>query len=143
MTRVSLAMTITLLALFSGCATVPMASPEKDQTAKQFIAPTRDGRVYCYRPYMYVGAFLAVKLVIDGKRVIPLATNTYTYFDLPPGKHTLGVISAGHPIFPLKLDIHSGDQIFVWIGWNGGTVRLTEKEESVGRKGVSRCGLVQ
>lgn len=77
------------VALFAGCATVPMESKELDAAAKTFSVPASDkAGLYIFRDSTFGG--LVKKLVsLDGKPLGQSAPMTYFYKDIAPGKHTI------------------------------------------------------
>ncbi|MBK7728742.1 MAG: DUF2846 domain-containing protein [Gammaproteobacteria bacterium] len=68
-----------VMALFSGCASVPMESAEISDTAKQFKPPsTGNAGLYLYRSGSFGGA-LKKDIWIDGKCVGESAPNVFFY----------------------------------------------------------------
>lgn len=81
------------LALLSGCASVPMESPEKDQALKSFPAPPQDqAGLYIHRDTS-LGASLKKTVKIDGQVIGETAPKTYFYRLVSPGLHVLATES--------------------------------------------------
>jgi hypothetical protein len=76
---------IAVALLLPGCAQVPMANPQADQTAKAF-APPEPGRgaLYVYRSGV-MGFARPIDVAIVGGRTAQLGYNTYVRLDGPPG----------------------------------------------------------
>ncbi|HQT05420.1 MAG: DUF2846 domain-containing protein [Gammaproteobacteria bacterium] len=79
--------------VLTGCATVPMASPEADQKAKAFATPSSDmASLYIFRDSQ-LGAALKKMVKIDGQNIGETAPNTYFHIFAKPGKRTLSTES--------------------------------------------------
>lgn len=77
----------------AGCASVPMATPEADQKAKTFTAPsTQMASLYIFRDSPF-GAALRKKVKIDGQEIGDTASGTYFNIFAKPGKRTLSTES--------------------------------------------------
>lgn len=79
---------ITIYALLSGCATVPMASINKDNTAKQFRPIPNKSNIYLYRNESFGGA-IAMPVTLNGKIAGKTAAKTYFKWTVNPGKHAI------------------------------------------------------
>jgi len=148
--RRSVVVTCGVAMLLTGCATVPLASKADDQRAKEFKAPDSKCRVYCYRPYKFAGSAIKLPVILNGKRRVELAPNTFTYFDVPPGPHTVATFSRDPvfgTVFPIKLNIQPGEVIFLWHGskvsGGGFAARLIREDEEVAKRKMRGCRLVQ
>jgi hypothetical protein len=81
------------LATLSGCASVPMATQEKDAVSKTFAAPpVNQAGLYVYRNSS-LGAALRKTVSIDGAPIGKTAPNTYFHRVINPGAHTLSTES--------------------------------------------------
>ncbi len=78
--------------LLSGCATVPLATQEADQQAKQFVAPKDKAALYIYRNSFFGGA-VKKTLVVDKKPIGETGAYVYFYKQLKPGEHQLATES--------------------------------------------------
>jgi hypothetical protein len=79
-----------------GCAQVPMADPQADQTAKAFPPPEPGkGALYVYRSGL-MGIARPIDVQIVGGRTAQLASNTYFRLEGPPG--------------PIEVDCKVGDK---------------------------------
>jgi hypothetical protein len=82
--------------LLPGCAQVPMADPQADQTAKGFPPPEPGkGALYVYRPGI-MGLTRSIDVGIVGGSSAQLASNTYLRLEGPPG--------------PIEIDCKLGDR---------------------------------
>lgn len=87
--KLSLLVLAIVLAVLSGCASVPMASKEQDAAAKSFAAPASDkAGLYVYRN-SFVGQALRKVVSIDGTVIGTTANKTYFYKEIAPGGHKL------------------------------------------------------
>ena len=82
--------------VLSGCAQVPMADPQADQTAKAFPPPAPGkGALYVYRSG-YMGLARPIDVQVVGGRTAQLGSNTYLRLEGPPG--------------PIEVDCKLGDK---------------------------------
>lgn len=80
----------------AGCAQVPMADPQADQTAKAFPPPAPGkGALYVYRS-SYMGLARPIDVQVVGGRTAQLGSNTYLRLEGPPG--------------PIEIDCRIGDK---------------------------------
>ena len=137
---------IAILSLLTGCASVPMASVEEDNSKKQFSAPARGSSgIYIYRNTNLGGA-LKKNVYLDGKLIGETAPMTYFYTKVAPGKHTLSTESE-FSNNDLVLQAESGTNYFVnqyiKLGFFVGGAGLELVSEKDGREGVLECGLAK
>lgn len=79
LSRIKLFATVISLAILTGCASVPMESPEADAALKTFAAPPADqAGLYIYRDN-FVGKALKKIVTVDGKIVGQTANRVYFY----------------------------------------------------------------
>ena len=110
MIRKNLALPL-LLALGS-CANIPMADPQADQQAKQFLQPDGDrGAVYVYRSGLF-GLARPLDVGITNGVNARLPYNTYLRIDGPPGPVEVGC-AAGDYRNSTQVDIAPGRVTFV------------------------------
>ena len=110
MIRKSLALPL-LLALGS-CANIPMADPQADQEAKQFLQPDGDrGAVYIYRSGLF-GLARPLDVGLTNGINAKLPYNSYLRVDGPPGPVEVGC-SAGDYRGSTQVDIAPGRVTFV------------------------------
>ncbi|MEC4717544.1 DUF2846 domain-containing protein [Noviherbaspirillum sp. CPCC 100848] len=80
-------LTITATLLFSGCASVEMASKEDAAKAKEFNPPSQgNAGVYIYRD-SFVGKALKKDVWIDGKCIGESAPDVFFYTEVEGGKN--------------------------------------------------------
>jgi len=133
-----------LTALVTGCASVPMASPDEDAKAKSFAVQADKSNIYMYRNEFF-GNAVAMAVELDSKLAGQTAHHTYFLFEVSPGPHQ--VSSVAENTSTVQLTTVGGKAYFVWqevkMGmWNAGT-QLHEVDEETGRKGVSECQRVK
>lgn len=136
------AIVATLLA--SGCASVPMASAERDSAAKSFATKSGKANIYVYRNENF-GAAIKMPVVLDGKLVGDTAAKTYLVLEVPPGSHTLVSKGENDSVLPLTAD--SGKNYFVWqeikMGMFAARSNLQLVDETTGQAGVNECKLIE
>jgi hypothetical protein len=139
---VSIPFAVVLLAIFAGCASVPMASGDADSAAKQFAAPAGRANLYVYRNERMGGA-IKMGVYVDDKPVGQTAARTYLLIPLTPGKHKIRGHAENNS--ELDLDARAGQNYFVWqevkMGALSARNNLHLVDEATGKKGVSQCKL--
>ena len=85
---------LALLQLFSGCASVNVASVEEDRAAKELSVPAGMTTIVIFRDG-YSGTFFRYRYEIDAKYVGDLAPMTFLRVDISPGQHTVTMRSSG------------------------------------------------
>lgn len=81
------------LTILTGCASVPMGSPEADAALKKFAPPPTDqAGLYIYRD-SFAGHALKKSVSVDGKVIGETANKVYFHQFLSPGNHTIGTES--------------------------------------------------
>ena len=74
--------------LLAGCATKTLAPKEMDTQAKQFNPPADRAYIYVARYSTIVGSAVDLTVDLNGKRT-GLQNDTFAWFDVAPGSHTL------------------------------------------------------
>jgi hypothetical protein len=93
MKKLLLPLLLLMIAALTGCASVPMATPEADQKAKAFASPSSDmASLYILRDSQLGGA-LKKMIKIDGQNIGETAPYTYFHVFAKPGKRTLSTQS--------------------------------------------------
>lgn len=133
-------------AVLTGCASVPMESPEKDQAYKAFPTPPQDqAGLYIFRDSMLGGA-LKKSVKIDGEVIGETAPNTYFYRLITPGLHSLATESEFSDNL-IELNAKTGKNHYVRqsikMGLFVGGAKLTEVSESEGQKAVANTELAR
>lgn len=133
-----------LTLLLGGCATVPMASLDKDSQAKTFQVPPNESRIYIYRNEIFGGAVL-MTVSLDGKVLGHTGSKTFLMADVPPGSHKIE--SVAENIASLTLDTKPGKAYYVWqevkMGLWMARSALHEVSAAKGQKGVLECKLAR
>jgi len=135
---------ISAAVLASGCASVPMASPERDSAAKTFSVKPGKANIYVYRNES-MGAAIKMELVLDGRLVGSTAAKTYVLLEVNPGKHTL--ISKAENDSVLSVAAAAGRNYFVWQEVKMGVLVMRSAlqlvDEATGKAGVAECKLIE
>ena len=144
--KLPLLATITACALLSACASVPLASKEKDAAAKAFLKPQKDkASLYVFRNG-FVGQALKKSVFIDDQVIGESANKVYFFRELAPGPHKVSTESEfGNN--DLEINLAGGQQHFVEqyikMGVLKGGANLRVVPESEARKAISDCKLAQ
>ena len=132
------------VALISGCASVPMASPEADAKAKAFQATPGKANLYIYRNESFGGA-IKMTVLLDGQLAGDTGPQTYILKTVDPGSHAL--VSKTENDATLTVDAVPGKNYFVWqevkMGFFSARSQLHLVDDAAGQAGVNECKLVQ
>ena len=135
--RLTAAFAAACIALAAGCASVPEATPEQDQQAKAFTAPSGRAGVYVYRNEM-LGMMNSLDVTLDGKPLGATKGKTYLYTEVAPGSHT--VMGKGENESTVTFDALAGRLYFIWqevkMGLMGPRNELKVVDEATGKAGV-------
>lgn len=130
--------------LASGCASVPMASIERDAQSKTFSTKADTSNIYIYRNES-IGAAVKMDVEIDGKAIGETVAKSYFALEVPPGKHML--VSKAENDSILALDTVAGQNYFVWQEVQMGLLYARNKiqlvDEKTGKAGVAECSLIE
>jgi Protein of unknown function (DUF2846) len=141
----ALKLTTLILAVYlTGCASVPMATTEDDQSRKAFSSPSGgNAGLYIFRN-SHFGTALKKSVYVDGQLVGETAPMTYFYREVPPGERKLSTQSEfGKNDLVVKAEpgrnyfVRQYIQFGVFVG--GAGLELLSEEE--GKKGVLECKL--
>jgi PBP1b-binding outer membrane lipoprotein LpoB len=140
--KIASILSIAAALLISGCASVPMASPEADASAKAFqIDPSKAG-IYIYRNEI-MGAAIKMPVLLNNVSVGSTTAKTYIFHQVDPGTH---VITSQSDV-TLSLDVQAGSNYFVWqevkMGALSARSQLHLVDEATGKAGVAGCKLVK
>ncbi|KMY66144.1 hypothetical protein AAU61_19230 [Desulfocarbo indianensis] len=139
-----LVLIVILISLVSGCASVPMATPEEDASAKQFIPNKDKSSIYLYRNESFGGA-IPVTVSLDGKVAGQTGPMTYFMWQVDPGKHDIQSMAENN--VNLSLEAEAGQIYFVWqeikMGVFMARTILHKVDDEEGRKGVLECKRAQ
>ena len=135
---------VALLALLSGCASVPMASSEADAQAKTFATKPGKANIYVYR-HETMGAAIPMTVSLNGKVMGQTASKTYFLFEVDPGNHE--ITSHTENVDTLRMVAAGGRNYFVWqevkMGLGSARSQLRQVEEATARKDLAECKLIQ
>ena len=142
--KILILVTLAVSTYLAGCATVPMASVEKDNERKEFALPLQESAgLYIYRNTRLGGA-LKKTVFVDGRSVGETAPMTYFYLDVEPGVHVLSTESE-FSNNDLQINTRGGQNYFVRqnikLGVFVGGAKLELVSEEEGKQGVLECKL--
>jgi len=128
----------------TGCASVPMASPEADKAAKAFTVDSSKANLYIYRSESF-GAAIKMPVLLDNAGIGSTAAKTYIFRQVDPGQHI--IISNTENTATLTVDAKAGQNHFVWqevkMGAFSAGSALHLVDEAKGKAEVAKCKLVQ
>ncbi len=135
---------LAMSALLTACASVPMASFDKDAQAKSFASQKSKAQLYVYRNETF-GAGIKMPLELDGTAIGETAAHTYVVISLKPGSYTL--VSKSSDESRLVLNVKAGQNYYVWqevkMGWLTGRSNLQLVDEAAGKAGVEQSKLIR
>ncbi|WP_229751102.1 DUF2846 domain-containing protein [Undibacterium terreum] len=144
MKQLQLIILLATSALLAACASVPMASFDKDAQAKAFNHQKLKAQLYIYRDESF-GAMSKMSLELDGIAIGETAAHTYAVVSLKPGSHTLTSKSSDDSrlVFSVKAGQNYYIQQEVKLGWLGGRSKLQLVDEVTGKAAVEKSKLIQ
>lgn len=127
------------LALFSGCSSTPVASPQDDADAKRFNPPLRGATIYLYRGDLRGGVST---IWIDDRLVGQTLPRTYFRVVVRPGRNRVGV--AGNDMGRIVIDTKEEGVYFVEmqvLGETEGdhTTIFRSVPPETGKKVITQC----
>lgn len=133
------------LLLCVGCAShIPMAPQLADSQAKTFQPPTGMAGIYIIG-YKYTTG-VVFQVAVDGTLVGPLTNQTYFWFPVPPGTHTI-VVSSQENSVRETLSVAPGHSAFLGIYGKMGLmtprVGVRVLDPTTGHQAVRRSRLAQ
>lgn len=135
-----------LLAVLTGCASVPMADEADDAAAKTFAPPPADkAGVYIYRNSSFGGA-LKKTVFVDGESIGETGPKTYFYTLLEPGERKLSTQSEfGENDLVLQAQAGKNHYVrqYIKMGVIVGGAGLELVDEEEGQAGVLDCKRAQ
>lgn len=143
MRKFSAALSVALVLLISGCASVPMAPMDQDTKAKEFSPVPNKASLYIFRNESF-GAAIPMTVSVNGKALGQTAAQTYFRLNLTPGKYN--VESHAENVSSLPLTTEAGKNYFVWqevkMGMWMARSLLQQTDEATGRAGVMESRLI-
>lgn len=135
---------LAVVALVSGCASVPMADGKLDAAAKTFMAPRDRAGVYIYRNETF-GAAVKMDVLLNGKVLGETAAKTYFYVEVEPGAHS--VVGKSENDSDVRFHALAGRLYFIWQEVKMGLLyarnELKLVDEQTGRAGVIESNRVE
>lgn len=143
MKKFATVLSVLLVVLISGCASVPMAPLEQDTKAKDFSPIPDKASVYIYRNES-LGAAIPMTVMVNGKALGQTAAQTYFRLNLTPGKYKIE--SHAENVSSLPLTTEAGKNYFVWqevkMGMWMARSLLQQTDEATGQAGVLESKLI-
>ena len=141
-TRIVYSVIVGFCLVLAGCASVPMASQEADQSAKRFQPAAGSGSIYIVRDVTdWRAPQEAAPVWVNGHRIGGLPLNGYFALDVPPGVHQVTTQSPEHHR-SVTVSVGSGECAFVKIwpgyGWNHIRWQIETLSQSTGRDMVRK-----
>ena len=131
-------------AILTGCASVPMESPEADAALKTFASPPADqAGLYIYRD-SFAGQGLKKTVTLDGKTIGETANRVYFHRLITPGLHKIGTESEFSDNV-IDLVAAAGKNYYVRqsikVGVFVGGAKLEIVPEDIGQAHLQKCTL--
>jgi len=134
---------LALVVLASGCASVPMATPEQDAAARSFAVKPGKANIYVYRNETF-GAAIRMPIALNGKLVGDTAANTFLILEVSPGGHTILSKTENDPI--VMINAVAGRNYYVWqevkMGMFSARSALHLVDEATGKAAIKDCKLI-
>jgi hypothetical protein len=130
--------------VFAGCASVPKASSQYQQTALSFAPTPGKAGVYVIRPSSPIAAGLLYRVSIDYAHCGTLASGSYIYAELDPGDHMLQAAVVRHfagEATPFKFTAELSKLYFLQTALGFGHMSLEPVEEIKGKQLVRKYKL--
>ena len=132
------------LLVLCACASVPMASAERDLAAKKFEVPPDEAHLYVYRDETF-GAAIKLPVLVDGRHVGDTAPYTFLLVPVIAGPHV--VVSKSEVDSELRFTAENGKAYFVWqevkFGVFAARSELHIMKGKQGRAAVATCSLIE
>lgn len=134
--------TLSLALLASACASVPMASPELDRTAKEFRTAPDRANLYVFRDESFGGA-VKMTVLLDGQLLGDTAANTFLVATVAPGPHVL--LSKTENDARLDFTAEAGKNVYVWqevkLGAFSARSALHLLDEASAKPRITQCNM--
>lgn len=140
-----LILTVCLMFLVGGCASVPIAPPKLDDQAKKFKPEPGRAAVYIVREDLGGGQAL-FQVFLDGVKIGGLAYQTYHRLDVDPGEHYL-VVETPENQDAKQFEAAANELVFFEVlprmGWMGPRAKLEQVNATYGMEIVMESELAQ
>lgn len=114
--------------LLGACASVPPGLDKQEAELKAFAPKTESAGVYIIRSDT-AASFLNMQVEVDGKPIAKVATQSFVYTELAPGKHAL--TSKAENTDTLELEVEAGKLYYVMQDTKPGTLYVRVKQRLV------------
>lgn len=132
-----------VFSMVAGCASMPMASLQDDESAKRFPVRPDKALIYLYRNEVF-GAAIPISVSLDGQMAGQTGSKTFFLWEVSPGRHQLS--SHAENVSTVEIDAAPGKNYYVWqeikMGLFMARSQLHQVDEATGRAGVMECKLL-
>lgn len=132
-----------LVAMLTGCASVPMASLDQDAKAKDFTPRPDKATLFIYRNETF-GAAIPITVSVNERTIGQTASKTYFRFNVNPGRYKIKAHAEN--VAELSVDAIAGRNYYIWqemkMGMWSARANLTQVDDSTGQAGVSESKLI-
>lgn len=143
MKKVVLLCIAVMVAMLTGCASVPMASLDQDAKAKDFTPQSDKATLFIYRNETF-GAAIPITVSVNERTIGQTASKTYFRFNVNPGRYKIKAHAEN--VAELSVDAIAGRNYYIWqemkMGMWSARANLTQVDDSTGRAGVSESKLI-
>lgn len=143
MKKVVLLCMAVLVAMLTGCASVPMASLDQDAKAKDFTPRPDKATLFIYRNETF-GAAIPITVSVNERTIGQTASKTYFRFNVNPGRYKIKAHAEN--VAELNVDAVAGRNYFIWqemkMGMWTARANLTQVDDETGHAGVSESKLI-
>jgi hypothetical protein len=138
-------LTLALVFFVCGCASVPMASQNQDQSAKNFAVVSNKAHIYLFRKSKFTGSAVVLPVMINQKIIGGTKIGTYFFLEVDPG--TYAISSQNISSMPsINLKVEAGKNYFIEQNFHTWyltpTVTLDLVDESQGKAEILKCQLL-
>jgi hypothetical protein len=125
---------VTITILLSGCAaTVPVMSDNFDAQAERFSPGQGKANIYVVRDSGFAGSAVLFQVLLNGRVEGAIAPGTYFLFEVPPGSHSIAVITQENADSE-KIQAREGKNYFIEIKPVVGLTAARVSLESIGEE---------
>ena len=125
------------LAALAGCASVPLASPERDAEAKRYMTHPLHATIYVYRNDFTDLVAEESVLHVDGRIVGATLPGAYFRLDVQPGIRVLH--GTGPDLGRIQLTTRASEITFVSLAVAGGVSHFRPVAPEAAKREIARC----
>ena len=117
---------LALVALVTGCASVPRADLASETLAKEFRPPADKANIYVARPAKVWGAAIMFQVILDQRNEGGIGPNNFLLLSTTPGEHTVTIFSAEQQA-SVAVNCEAGQNYFVRVGVRPGVLSARQE----------------